>query len=310
MRNLFKPFSKHGEKMMEESHSDSRLEGIESHLSEVLLRLSDVAHSANCAKNSSWYSLSENEIVTSLYTGQFIIVDRRDLSLTPSLVLTGEWELKLAQFFRSLIKPGDVVFDIGANVGYFGLIASTQNGDGETHFFEANPDLANLIAKSCQLNALPVCKSSVINKAIGREKGCVTLRKPVNLWGSASCHNSIFSDEQAFEGEYVVEMDSVDNYCAVRGSYKCNVIKIDVEGYEEEVLNGMSRLIDSNSELYVVMEYTFGAYSESFIDLLRKWFNKIYIFTEHKGLVEVADLGELAQYGGHGTWCTLVLMKG
>lgn len=203
MRNLFK-------KITEEFHCTSRMRDIGNQLSEVLRQLSEVAHSANRAKNSSWYSLSENEIVTSLYTGQFIVVDRRDLSLTPSLVLTGEWELEFAQFFRSLIKPGDVVFDIGANVGYFGLISSVQNGDGETHFFEANPDLARLIAKTCQLNALPTHKSIVINKAIGREKGSVTLRKPVNLWGSASCHTGIFSDKQEFENEYVVEMDSVE----------------------------------------------------------------------------------------------------
>lgn len=312
MKNLFKCATKLGDKPRDETHlASSSVENIVSQLTEVLRQLSDIAHSANRAKNSAWYSLSENEIVTTLYTGQFIIVDRRDLSLTPSLVLTGEWELKLAQFFRSLIRPGDVVFDIGANVGYFGLISATQNGDGETHFFEANPELARLVAKTCQLNALPASKSIVVNKAIGASKGRVTLRKPVNLWGSASCHTDFFSDGQEFENEYEVEMDSIDNYCAARGSYKCDIIKIDVEGYEEEVLNGMSRLIEANRKLCVVMEYTFGAYSKSFFGQLCTQFEKIQLFNEHGDLIEVPDLEVLARYGGHQRkWCTLVLTKG
>lgn len=284
--------------------------GMDNFFENVLKQLSDVAHSSNSAKNSSWYSISYNEIVTSLYTGQFIVVDRRDLSLTPSLVLTGEWEIKLAQFFRSLINPGDVVFDIGSNVGYFGLISTTQNDDGETHFFEANPELARLLTMTCQLNSLPPKKSFVINKAIGRNTGSVILRKPMNLWGSASCHSTIFNDKQEFGSEFEVEMDSIDNYCASRGSFRCDVVKIDVEGFEEEVLCGMPRLVDANRKLSVIMEYTFGAYSESFFDLLLNMFEKIYVFSEQDGLVEICELNDLELHGTQGSWCTLILTKG
>lgn len=275
-------------------------------------RIDQIAHSANRAKNSSWYPLGEYEIVTSLYTGQNIIVDRRDLSVAPSLILTGEWELQLGQFFRSLVKPGDVIFDIGANVGYFGLIAATENADGQVHFFEANPVLAGLINKTCQINALHNKKANVINRAVGRKSGAlIKLQRPKNLWGSASCHASIFGSNVEIEDAYPIELISIDDYCSLRGDYRCDLVKIDVEGFEEEVLNGMTKTIEENNNLKVIMEYTFGAYSPNFFSFLERWFSKRQLFVENHGVVNVSDQDDLLQRqnsNGEG-WCTLILTR-
>jgi len=279
---------------------------------ETSVRLEQIAHSANCAKNSSWYPLNENEIVATLYTGQHIIVDRRDLSVAPSLILHGEWELNTGQFFRSMAKPGDVVFDIGANVGYFGLIAATENADGQIHFFEANPSLAGLIEKTCQINALHKNKSNVINRAVGRKSGdLIKLQKPKNLWGSASCHPSIFSSDCEIEDVYNIELISIDDYCSLREDYRCDLVKIDVEGFEEEVLNGMTKTIEANKNMRILMEYTSGAYSSNFFSFLNRWFPVKQLFVENIGTVNITtedDLNKQQNYSQE-RWCTLVLSR-
>lgn len=279
---------------------------------ETSIRLDQIAHSANCAKNSSWYPLNENEIVSTLYTGQHIIVDRRDLSVSPSLILHGEWELNIGQFFRSIAKPGDVIFDIGANVGYFGIIAATENEDGHIHFFEANPSLARLIEKTCQINALSKNKSNVINRAVGRNSGdLVKFQKPKNLWGSASCHPKIFSSNCEIEEIYDIELISIDDYCSSLYNYKCDLVKIDVEGFEEEVLYGMKKTIESNKKINILIEYTFGAYSEDFFGFIDKIFNKKQIITKDIESIEVISQNDLDNFGKltKNSWCNLLLSK-
>lgn len=278
-------------------------------VNKVSVRLDQIAHSANRAKNASWYSLSENEIVTSLYTGQFIVVDRRDLSVSPSLILTGEWELQLGQIFRTWIKPGDVVFDIGANVGYFGLIAATQNLDGKIHFFEANPYLTELIQKTCQLNAISN-RSNVVNHAIGRDSGeILSFQQPKNLWGSTSCHPSIFGTNIEIEKEFSIESVTIDDYCESQKNYKCDVVKIDVEGFEEEVLYGMEKTLKTNPTMRVLMEYTPGAYSDQFFSFLNRWFPKKGIFIENRGVVDINNEKELTLLNKSNDWCTLILSR-
>lgn len=287
----------------------SKLDLLSEDVKRMRFVVDQATHSANLAKNSAWYPLSDTEIVTNLYTGQFIVLDRRDLSVAPSLILYGEWELEFAQYFRSLISPGDFVFDVGANVGYFGLIATLGNGDGEVHYFEANPVLTNLMAKTCKLNALPDEKSFVVNSAIGdRCLERVTLFKPIYTWGSATLGAAINKREDV--EEISINQITIDEYCKIRGSYKCDIMKIDVEGYEENVLVGMEQVLEENPYMLILMEYSFNAYSERFSDFLKKWFSKMAVFVDGSGLTYVADESELInRFSRNNVWCHLVLMR-
>ena len=51
--------------------------------------------------------------------GSHLIVPAADLSITPYLITSGVFEAPLTNFFLRRVKPGDVVFDIGANSGYY-----------------------------------------------------------------------------------------------------------------------------------------------------------------------------------------------
>lgn len=278
-----------------------------------LQRLDEIAYFANAAKNAAWYPVSPTEIVTRLYTGQLIAVDPRDASVAPHLILGGEWELAVSQHFRALIRPGDVVFDIGANFGYFGLIAATENGGGALHFFEANPALLPLLEKTLLLNRLEE-RAQLVNRAIAARSGQrLKLHRFRHLMGGSSLTgrrrgSALYPSVRAAS----VRTLSIDAYCGSLADDRCDVVKIDIERFEEQALLGMTRTLTRNPGLRVVMEYTFGAYSERFWDFLQQWFSRVELLDDTGQLTAVrseADLKVHPEIDPAAGWVTLSLQR-
>ena len=65
----------------------------------------------------------------------------------------GQWEEHIVDTLIAFTRPGDVVYDIGANVGYFSLeLSQTKQGQVEVHAFEPQPSLAQHIVASAAIN--------------------------------------------------------------------------------------------------------------------------------------------------------------
>lgn len=275
-------------------------------------QLKEIAHFANAAKNSAWYPIDENKIATLLYTGQIMVVDRRDLSVAPHIILRGEWEFEYGQFFRSIVRPGDVVFDVGANVGYFGIIAGTENGYGEVHFFEANPSLCECIEKSIWLNGLSR-RGWVVNSLVADEDGkVVEFHMLEDLWGSSGVGGV---NKDAFTVDCLesdtVQMNAItlDAYCDSIGKYKCDIVKMDVEGCEEQVLNGMVKVLSENPDMRVFAEHTFGRYSSDYWVFLNKWFREIYVIDCDYGRTLVYDEAGAIEAAENDDFCMLYMVR-
>ena len=67
-------------------------------------------------------------------------LDTRDTGVAPHLIMNGVYEEFETQVFRSMVKPGMVVLDVGANIGYYTLIAADLVGEqGRVYAFEPHP---------------------------------------------------------------------------------------------------------------------------------------------------------------------------
>lgn len=277
-----------------------------------LQRLDEIAYFANAAKNAAWYPVSATEIVTRLYTGQLIAVDPRDASVAPHLILRGEWEIEVSQHFRSLVRPGDVVFDLGANFGYFGLIAATENHGGALHLFEANPALRPLLEKTLLLNRLNE-RAAIVSRAVAARSGQrMKLHRVRHYMGSSSLASLRSNTRHAALRATRVRSLSIDDYCASLDDDRCDVVKIDIERFEEQALLGMTRTLTRNPGLRVVMEYTFGAYSGRFWDFLQQWFSRVELLDESGHLSAVrseADLRADSKVDPAAGWVTLSLQR-
>jgi len=142
------------------------------------------------------------------------------------------------------VNPDDVVFDVGANIGYFTCLAAIRTKSGEVHAFEMGHENFNILEKNIRLNQLsnakPVCM------AVSDDNGKVSiLDSPV---GNAV--TKILEDTPPGGDIISVPSISLDAYSRQSGA-KPDFVKIDVEGAEMKVLQGMRNILKDGVKLLV-----------------------------------------------------------
>lgn len=100
-----------------------------------------------------YFYLGQDLGLTRLNSGPMLYVDTRDEQVCAGIIAHGFWEVWVAAVVTSLLRPGDRVVEVGANVGYYTmLIADCVGAQGQVTSLEANPRLVGLIEKSIRVN--------------------------------------------------------------------------------------------------------------------------------------------------------------
>ncbi len=93
--------------------------------------------------------VGNNTALTRTVHGHKMLVDSRDISLTPHLLLDGDWEPWIAKVVRRHVRPGTVAVDVGSNCGFYSLLLAEGVGPtGRLFAFEGNPRMAELTRKN------------------------------------------------------------------------------------------------------------------------------------------------------------------
>ncbi|WP_448577435.1 FkbM family methyltransferase [Thermosphaera sp.] len=130
-------------------------------------------------------------------------------------------------FVKSCLNMGSVFVDVGANIGYYTLIASKLVGSqGRVYSIEPVPSTATILKANIKLNNC--LNVSIHEVAVWSSKGTLTLRIPGSWYGLAFVSR--------YGGNIVVNSITLDELLKNETSIDC--IKIDVEGAELEVLRG------------------------------------------------------------------------
>jgi FkbM family methyltransferase len=148
----------------------------------------------------------------------------------------GEYEPYALDCFLALVEragPG-AVYDVGANVGLYGLLAGAYS-DRAVHCFEPAPDTAQAARDIAAANGIEMTVAEI---ALGDESGTATLY----LSDSTDSSNSLNPNFRAHSKEIVVPLERLDDYVERTGAVPA-VIKIDTETTEPEVLAGARKLI-------------------------------------------------------------------
>ena len=201
------------------------------------------------------------------------------------------------------------MIDIGANVGYFGVIAGTvvdRDRGGSIHLIEANPRLAELVFKTLNVTGL-VGMATITAAAVSDRPGTLRLHLPQHLWGSAylghaddTFRDSIESTTgrpMALDAEIVVPAITLDDFTAERGITRVDLVKIDIEGHEQAAYAGMQRVIEENRDhLQILLEFSGGQYEDptGFFERITTDFKFTYVIDERRGqLVEVGSYRDI-----------------
>lgn len=212
------------------------------------------------------------------------------------LFLKGEYEPEITDIFIKTIQKGDVVIDIGANIGYYTLIAArTVGGNGKVFAFE--PDHTNyaLLKRNIEIN---------------RYKNVIPIKKAVSNANTSakfflredSTVSSLLNDFDKYPSTGSTEVETIilDDFFKDKESIisKIKLIKMDIEGAEMLALLGMSQIIEKNEKLAIISEFNpdfikkSGYEPEEFISKLKRYGFKIEVIgqeNEDVGFIEKID---------------------
>ncbi len=216
-----------------------------------------VAHDAALRAALSRLPLIDRELETiatgaplacSVYGAAFGLRAMRGDELTRRVAQNGIYERHLSAFFRQRLKPGDVFFDVGANVGYHSMLAARTVGPGgRVVAFEPHPAMRRLLTLNAVENQL--ANVTIDARALGLSSG--SARIEVDLYDSGA--SAVALDGAAAAGSVGIEVVTIDQACMDHGVAPAYV-KIDAEGLEADILMGGRRLFSERSPK-IVMEY-------------------------------------------------------
>lgn len=164
-----------------------------------------------------------------------------------------KYEEEQTNWFKLCIKPGDVVVDVGANFGYYtSLAALLVGGTGKVFAFEPSPQAFSSIEK--MITNSDVDNITLIKSALGRKKEFVDLHIP----SACNLHSpSILASDPSFK-KIKINVDTLDDFADINKIETINLVKIDVEGYELDVIFGMKRLLSGRRIKNIICEFNSG----------------------------------------------------
>lgn len=204
--------------------------------------------------------LGDHRVLTSSNHGVRLILDTRDIILTPIILLNGEWEPETSRVLFDLLQPGMNFVDVGANVGYFTTHAGRRvRPGGKMWAFEADRTAFEFLADNVNLNWY-FEDVTLEAKAAYSHATTLTLFQRQKYRGNTSIAEIKNTDlERVLDTQIPVEVPAVslDNYFLPLKE-RIDVIKIDVEGAEPYVLKGMQGLIESQPHMKIMIEWSPG----------------------------------------------------
>ena len=204
--------------------------------------------------NSYTISLGGTKLITRLRTGQRIFVDGRDTGSGLSIVTRGYIEPDVMKVLQRAFTAGAVFLDIGANFGFYSIMAGGQIGPkGKIYAFEANPNLIDYIDRSVYINGLGRIVT-IINKAVSDHAGAAQFGFSFAEIGGGSLAKGEADAQAGSELQYIeVPLVRIDDVLPAGLVVDC--AKLDVEGNELAALRGMRNVIARSPNIQLVIEF-------------------------------------------------------
>ena len=158
-----------------------------------------------------------------------------------------DYEPDLVKFLKKNLKSDDIFIDVGANIGYFSIIASTIIKNNPIYAIEPDPNNVNEMNNNIKINNIKnikVLDIAASNKNTTSDFYVCNVNSmwnqvgKMNLWGKLSCLGYKKKKLKFRKLSKILDLDT----------NKRKVIKIDVEGHETEVINDLMHLIKNKKE--------------------------------------------------------------
>jgi FkbM family methyltransferase len=234
------------------------------------------AQIADRATDSDWYTDANGHAVRHVTTdigGKPYRIESDDRYLD---TIRGAFEPHMVELFDTLVKPGDTVLDIGANIGCTSILFGSRAQ--RVVSFEPSPTTFAFLQKNVQASGLQNIDTR--NVGLGKTAGRFELTFSVDNRSGGFVSNQM----QASAGHQVeaIEIVQGDSFLNEAGLGRVDFIKIDVEGFERDVIEGLRDSISANRPI-VTLELNHWCLNvlqrtsvPDFLDFLRSVFPYLY----------------------------------
>jgi FkbM family methyltransferase len=229
-------------------------------LGELEARVTELSERVNALRQDVWHSKVVNTgdrlLVGSKHLGVVYLMRPDDLLIAPRFVMDGEYEPETSVFMKRTIQPDFTCIDVGANFGYYTCLMARLAWQGRVVAYEPDPEVYALLRDNVYINW---CERVVWfrNAAVGAAAGTLTIYRRPNRTGNTGII-PVPTGAQAAVGEtesteLVVDCERLDDLA--RELERVDLIKIDVEGAESLVVEGMGELVRKHRPT-IVMEWS------------------------------------------------------
>jgi FkbM family methyltransferase len=153
----------------------------------------------------------------------------------------GTYEPDLQAAVRELVRPGSILYDVGANIGYVSLLLAKAAGEGgHVYAFEALPENAERWCTNIRLNGMD-SRLTLTRAAVTRDSGPVHFLVHAS-GGMGKVAGSAGRDDR-YQSGITVQGLSLDEFVYTQGNPPPQLVKMDIEGGEVLALPGMPRIL-------------------------------------------------------------------
>jgi FkbM family methyltransferase len=227
------------------------------------------------------------------FVGTTKLIAKKGLAGATGNIYTGLHEFTDMSFLLHFLRKDDVFADIGANIGSYTVLAAGCI-EAETYSFEPIPETFNWLVKNIKVNGLQ-------NKVNAQNIGLGSVESKTMFTTSFDTVNHVIADHEKNSTDRFIEVQIKPFDLVLEGNQCPALIKIDVEGFETEVIKGMQQTLKNNIFKAIIIELNGSGrrygYNEELIhiELLNNGFSS-YVYDPFK-----RKLLPVEHFGSHNT---------
>jgi FkbM family methyltransferase len=194
-----------------------------------------------------------NDVKIKTIFGNTISTNAKDI-VGRYLYYFGIWEPNLTAWIRDRLEPGDVFVDVGANVGYYSLLASSLVGDsGKVVAIEALPEIFEKLKDNLEMNRASNVRA--VNMAVWDRTDLITLFTRSGDFQANTTAMHGWAHQWNLQEKCQVRAASLPAILSPEEIQVARLIKIDVEGAEWRVISGLPALLHvCRRDLEIIVE--------------------------------------------------------
>lgn len=185
-----------------------------------------------------------------------LLLHAADEVMTPIIAATKTWEAAEGAWLRTVLAAGQTVVDVGANVGYFTVLAAKAVGpSGSVVAVEPERENLRLLRANVWRNGCDNVR--IVAAAAAATRGLLALRRSPTNAGDHQVHDEAGADDA------LVAAVALDDILA---GEPVDVVKIDTQGADHLVVRGLRRTLAARPGAVVMVEFWLDGMDERGID--------------------------------------------